>query len=56
MDTSWKDAITRYDADVASDVITFDASGYADSYPGKAETDAQLGAFIASHVSVMDAR
>ena len=54
MDTSWKDAIKQYDADVASGAIAFGPNGYADSYPGEAQSDASLGAFYASKLPDMD--
>lgn len=46
----WKAAIARYDADVKAGRITFDSEGFASDYPGKAETDAQIAAFIGDHV------
>ena len=53
MDTSWKDACDKYDADVKAGVITFDSEGFADNYPGKAESDASLDAFYASKVDAL---
>lgn len=49
-DRSWKDAIARYEADIATGRITFDSEGYAASYPGKATTERQVAEYIAAHV------
>jgi hypothetical protein len=49
-DTSWKDAIDKYDSDVKSGRITFNAAGFANSYAGQAETDASLARFVDAHV------
>lgn len=51
-DTSnWREAIAKYDADVASGVIRFDnGSEFATDYPGKAETDESIHRFIGNHV------
>jgi hypothetical protein len=45
----WRGAIAQYDSDVASGRITFDASGYASDYPGKARTDASLAEHITAN-------
>jgi hypothetical protein len=50
MDTDYHRAIAAYEAKVASGQITFDESGFADSYEGEQASDAALGAFVASHV------
>lgn len=46
----WRGAIAQYDADVAAGRIQFNDSGFADSYPGQARTDAEVTAFILSNV------
>lgn len=44
------ESIARYESDVKAGRITFDAEGFATDYPNAQETDAQLGAFVDSHV------
>lgn len=43
MASDWRAAIAKYDADVISGAIQFDASGYASEFPGKA--NAERGVF-----------
>lgn len=44
-------ALAQYDADIASGAITFDATGFAATYPGQAKTDASLSAYVASKIA-----
>lgn len=50
-DYSYRDAIAKYERDVRDGTITFGPDGYADSYPGKDESERALMEHAARHTT-----
>jgi hypothetical protein len=51
-DLSYRQAIAEYGRRVAAGEITFDAEGFADSYPGRQESGRSLAAHLLAHMPV----
>ena len=49
-DAPVRDAIAKYEAQIADGEIVFGPEGFADTYPGQERQDAALGRFVSSHV------
>lgn len=43
-------AIEKYGAEIADGEITFGPEGFANTYPGREDSEHALGRFVASHV------
>jgi hypothetical protein len=43
-------AIAKYGAEIADGEITFGPEGFANTYPGREDSERALGHFVASHV------
>lgn len=49
-DAPVRDAIGKYEAEIAAGEITFGPEGFADTYPGRDEGEQAIRRFVSAHV------